>query len=98
MFIGLLMLLVPPVIYFATYPVSKRFTPLLRSLYRIVGGIIVLGGSATSYYFAAYTGDQGGIAAYFFQIAVILTYVIFSVILIILNWILCIKKRNKNIS
>ncbi|MEZ5590570.1 MAG: hypothetical protein R3F53_07640 [Gammaproteobacteria bacterium] len=96
MLIGLLMLFVPPVIYLATYPVSKRFTPLLRNLYRIVGGIIVLGGSVTSYYFAAYTGDQGGIAAYFFQIAVIFTYVLFSATLVILNWLLCRKKRNKN--
>jgi hypothetical protein len=56
-------------------------------LYRLVGGIIVIAGSAFSLYLAAYTGDQGGIGAYFFQIAVILVYLVFSLSLVILNWL-----------
>ena len=71
MIIGLLMLLMPTAIYLATLPFSRRLKPALCLLYRIVGGIIVLAGSSTSFYFAAYTGDQGGIAAFYFQIVVI---------------------------
>lgn len=86
MIIGLLMLLVPIVIYLATFLSSSRLKPGLCKLYRIVGGFIVFAGSATSFYFAAYTGDQGGIAAYYFQLTVILVYALFSVVLVIANW------------
>lgn len=82
------MLVVPIVIFLATIPVSRRMKPRLCLLYRVAGGIVVFAGSATSLYFAAYTGDQGGIAAYFFQIAVILVYALFSVILVTTNWLL----------
>jgi hypothetical protein len=86
--IGLLMLVVPIVIFLATIPVSHRMRPRLCLLYRIVGGFVVFTGSATSLYFAAYTGDQGGIAAYFFQMAVILVYALTSVLLVTANWLL----------
>jgi hypothetical protein len=88
MLIGLLMLLGPIVIFLMTLPCSGRFEPSLRKAYRVGGGLIVFLGSAISYYFAAYTGDQGGIAAYFFQTAVIAGYLLFSVALTTLNWIL----------
>ncbi len=84
------MLLVPAAIYLATFPFSRRLMPRLCQLYRILGGIIVLAGSATSCYFAAYTGDQGGIAAFYFQIVVILVYVLFSVVLLSAN---CLMRR-----
>ncbi|OQK17824.1 hypothetical protein AU255_08165 [Methyloprofundus sedimenti] len=87
MIIGLLMLIMPTAIYLATYPLSHRLKPRLRQLYRIVGGIIVFAGSASSFYFAFYTGDQGGIAAFYFQIVVILAYVLFSVVLVTANWL-----------
>ena len=87
MIIGLLMLLAPSVIYLATFPLSRKLKSGFRRWYRVVGGIIVLGGSATSYYFAAYTGDQGGIAAYFFQLAVILAYASFSAVLVTADWL-----------
>ncbi len=80
------MLLVPTAIYLATFPISRRLKPRLCLLYRIVGGIIVLAGSATSLYFAAFTGDQGGIAAFYFQLVVIFTYVLLSVVLVTINW------------
>jgi hypothetical protein len=86
MIIGLLMLFVPIAIYIATFPVARRLRPGLCRLYRIIGGIIVFGGSVISVYFAAYTGDQGGIAAFYFQIVVILVYVLFSVALMSANW------------
>ncbi|SVB09320.1 uncharacterized protein METZ01_LOCUS162174, partial [marine metagenome] len=35
-------------------------------------------GSGTSYYLAANTGDQGGVAAYLFQVTVMSTYVVLS--------------------
>lgn len=88
MLIGLLMLLGPVVVFLTTLPYSNRLKPNIRKAYRAGGGIIVLLGSATSLYFAAYTGDQGGIAAYFFQIAVIAGYIIFSISLLATNWFL----------
>ena len=93
MIIGLLMLIVPIVIYLATLLAARRIMPGLFWLYRIIGGIIVFGGSATSFYFASYTGDQGGIAAFYFQIAVILVYVLFSVFLLTASWLI---KKHKS--
>ncbi|RKZ98545.1 MAG: hypothetical protein DRQ43_01315 [Gammaproteobacteria bacterium] len=51
-----------------------------------MGGVIVFGGSAISFYFAAYSGDQGGITAFYFQIVVILVYIFVSVALLTVNW------------
>jgi hypothetical protein len=76
---GFLMLIAPVVIFLVTLPAAKRLRPPLRWLYRLAGGGVVLGGSAFSFYLSAYTGDQGGIGAYFFQIAVIGVYLLFSV-------------------
>jgi len=86
MIIGLLMLLVPIVIYMATLAIVHRLRPGLCQLYRIMGGVIVFGGSAISFYFAAYSGDQGGITAFYFQIVVILVYIFVSVALLTVNW------------
>ena len=94
MLIGLLMILVPGAVYILTLPLSGRLIPSLRKAYRIVGGLIVFLGSGISFYLAWYTGEQGGIAAYFFQQAVILVYVAFSILLIILNWFLCARKSD----
>ncbi len=88
MLVGLLMLLAPGLVFLVTLPWSGRLRPRLRWLYRILGGAVVFGGSALSYYFAAYTGDQGGIAAYFFQMAVIATYALLSLLLVALDWVL----------
>ncbi|MBK5969486.1 hypothetical protein CCR91_12095 [Thiorhodovibrio winogradskyi] len=93
MIVGLLMLLLPVLVYLATFPVSRRLRPSIRLVYRILGGILVFVGSATSLYFAAYTGDQGGIAAFFFQIVVISTYVLFSIVLVVANWLM--RKQEK---
>jgi len=91
MLIGLLMLLGPVVIFMITLPCSKWLRPNLRKVYLIVGGLLVFLGSGTSYYFAAYTGDQGGIAAYFFQMVVIAAYLLLSVPLASLNWFLLLR-------
>lgn len=88
MLIGLLMLLAPAIVFVISLPFSNRLNPTLRKVYRIVGGLIVFVGSGFSLYLAMYTGDQGGIGAYFFQIAVILLYAALSVFLIFLNWFL----------
>lgn len=85
MLIGFMMLLVPIVIYLATFLFARRLRHGLCRLYRIVGGIIVFGGSAASLYFAAYTGDQGGVAAFYFQVVVILVYVLFVSLILIKN-------------
>jgi len=57
------MLLVPIAIYMATLAIAHRLRPGLCRLYRIIGGVIVFGGSVISFYFVAYTGEQGGIEA-----------------------------------
>lgn len=88
MLIGLLMLLLPGVVFVLTIPFSGRLKPGVRAVYRYAGGIVVFLGSGISFYLASYTGDQGGIAAFFFQIAVISVYAILSISLVVLNWFL----------
>lgn len=88
MLIAVLMLLFPIVIYLATVVPARRLIPGLRKLYRIIGAVIVVAGGATSYYFAAYSGDQGGIAAFYFQLLVIAVYVLFAVGVLIANVLL----------
>ncbi|PLX82178.1 MAG: hypothetical protein C0616_02835 [Desulfuromonas sp.] len=63
-------------------------------VYLCVGGVLVFAGSGTSYFFAAHTGDQGGIAAYFFQLAVIAAYILMSVVLVGLNWYLLLRNSS----
>lgn len=87
------MLLAPGVVFVLTLPYSGRLKPSLRAVYRYVGGIVVFLGSGTSLYFAFYAGDQGGIAAFFFQTAVISAYAVLSIFVVILNWAL----RNKGV-
>lgn len=94
--IGLLLLLGPIVVFTMTLPCSKWLRSPLRKLYLILGGMIVVAGSGTSLYLAMYSGDQGGIAAYFFQIAVISMYLLFSCVLALINWGLILKEANKN--
>lgn len=86
MLIGLLMILAPCVVFVFSLPFTRRLKPRLRNVYRLLGGLLVFVGGGISFYFASYTGDQGGIAAFFFQIAVIVVYSAFSVSLVILNW------------
>ena len=87
------MLLVPIAIYMATFSIVRRLRPGLCNLYRIIGGVIVFGGSAISFNFAAYSGDQGGITAFYFQIVVILVYIFVSVALLTVNWLF--QKRDQ---
>ena len=95
MLIGLLMLLAPIIAFIISLPFSRRLKQSLRKLYRIFGGILVFLGSGVSLYLASYTGDQGGIAAYFFQMAVIVVYVAFSIAIATLNWLLQIQRFKK---
>ena len=91
MLIGLLMLLSPGVVFIVTLPFSRRLKPSLCKLYRIVGALVVFLGSGVSSYLASYTGDQGGVGAFFFQVTVICIYVVLSISLIGLNWFLSVK-------
>lgn len=50
-------------------------------------------GGGISFYFASYTGDQGEISAYFFQIAVILVYALLLVAVVGISLVM--KIRNK---
>jgi hypothetical protein len=91
MLIGLLMILAPGAVFILSLPFSGRLKPGLCKAYRIFGGLVVFLGGGTSFYLASYTGDQGGIAAFFFQIAVILVYAVLSISLVILNWYLGVR-------
>jgi len=88
MLIGLLMILAPGAVFVLTLPFSRRLKPGLRKAYLVLGGIVVFLGGGVSIYLASYTGDQGGIAAFYFQILVILLYAALSLSLVIMNWIL----------
>ena len=91
MYIGLFMILAPIAVFAVTLPLSRRLTPIVCKLYRIIGGLVVFLGSGISCYFAAYSGDQGGIAAFYFQMVVIAAYIVLSVILVIINWLLLLR-------
>jgi len=95
MLIGLLMILVPCAVFVLTLPLSRRLKPGLRKAYLILGGIVVFLGGGVSIYFASYTGDQGGIAAFYFQILVILAYATLSLSVVIINWILRAREVGK---
>lgn len=95
MLFGLLMILVPCLVFIFTLSLSRYLSPTLRKFYRITGGLIVFAGGAFSFYLASYSGDQGGIAAYFFQIAVILVYAAMSSATVIANWILRAREAGK---
>ncbi len=88
MLIGFLLLLLPVVVYIATFSLSCRLKPKLCILYRVDAGIIAIAGSSFSVYLAAYSGDQGGIVAYFFQLVVIGFYALFLVTLLVINYFL----------
>lgn len=96
MLIGLLMILVPIIVFTLTLPYTRRLKPSLRFVYRIVGGIVVFLGGGVTVYFASYTGDQGSIAAYFFQIGVILVYTALLITIVILNGFRCIDESSKS--
>ena len=96
MIVGLLMVFFPIIIYLITLPLSRGLKPRLRKFYRILGGILVFFGSGTSLYLAAYTGDQGGIAAYFFQMTIITIYVVFLIVMVSLNRLLQMKRFDKS--
>ncbi|WP_417616079.1 hypothetical protein [Oceanisphaera sp.] len=85
MLIALLLLLAPVVFFLFSLPVSGRLRPSLRLIYRLLGGMLVFIGSAASLYFAAYSGDQGGITAFYLQIAVIMAYALLSLLVIIIH-------------
>ncbi len=83
MWIGILLLLFPAALYAVSLLWLHRLTGKLRLMYLTLGAIIVFGGSFVSFYFAMYTGDQGGIAAFLFQLFVITTYLIFVVAVVL---------------
>ncbi len=91
MLAGVLMVLAPILVYIVSLPFSRRLRPVLRRTYRIVGGFVVFLGGGMSLYLASYTGDQGGIAAFFFQSTVILVYVAFSITVAVLNWFIAVR-------
>jgi hypothetical protein len=87
MIFGLFLLLLPILCYLVSIPFTHKLQPGMRKLYLVGGGIITFAGSATSVYFAGYAGDQGGIAAFYFQLSVILVYASFSVFVMAANWL-----------
>ena len=96
MLIGLLMILVPVAVFVLSLPLSRRLKPGLRKAYLVLGGIVVFLGGGISVYFASSSGDQGGIAAFYFQSLVILIYVAQSMSLVILNWFMRARENGKS--
>ena len=96
MFIGITLLLLPAVLFVSTLPLTWRLKPNLRKLYWLVGGITTFFGSSISLYLAMYTGDQGGVTAFYFQIFVVCFYGFFVIFITIINWILKIKEPRRN--
>jgi len=86
--LGLLLLLGPIAAFTLSLPFLTWLKPGLRKLYRITGGVMVFCGSGTALYFAMYGGDQGGIAAYFVQVAVIAVYAALCLFVALANWLL----------
>ena len=86
MLIGALLLFLPSVIFLISIPMSLKLIIKLRRIYLIIGSAIVFSGSGLSLYFAAYTGDQGGVTALFLQLLVIFIYMFFSLSICIFNW------------
>lgn len=83
MWVGIILLIFPLVLYVLSLTWRRRLTGRLRLFYLILGAIIVLGGSSVSLYFAMYSGEQGGIAAFLFQLFVIATYLIFVIAVVL---------------
>lgn len=91
--IWFLILVIPPTLFILTVPLSGRLTSALRKVYLGLGGIVVFIGSGISFYFASYTGDQGGIAAYFFQVGVVFVYALLSAIVVSISVVTKLKSR-----
>lgn len=75
-------------VYIGTFSLSGRLRPVLCVLYRVTGVIVAIGGGGFSFYLAAYSGDQGGIAAYFFQLAVIAFYILLAVLVVVAHYVM----------
>jgi hypothetical protein len=86
------MLLGPLVAFLVTLPFSGKLRPGLRWTYLLAGGFVVICGPAISLYFAMYSGDQGGIAAFFMQAFVIAVYVVLCVVTVAIE--LSLRFRN----
>ncbi len=91
--IGFMMLIGPSLLFVLTIPVSARLSLGLRRSYLVFGGIIVFIGSGVSIYFASYTGDQGGIAAYFFQSGVIAVYLLLLAVVLGIDFAARVKDK-----
>lgn len=83
MWVGIGLLLCPCVVFLVSLFWRHRLTGKIRLLYIFLGAFIVFGGSSVSFYFAMYTGEQGGIAAFFFQLFVVATYLVFAIAVIL---------------
>jgi hypothetical protein len=90
MIFGLLLLLLPVLVFLVSIPFSKHALKQCRTLYLSVGALIVFAGSCFSLYLAAYTGDQGGIGAFFSQLLVVTSYLLWLIACFIFN-----KRRAK---
>ena len=77
--------MLPIVVYGSTFVVASKLLPGFCGWYRMIGATLVFGGGGVSVYFAGYTGDQGGIAAFYFQVLVVIVYLLFSGMILIGN-------------
>jgi hypothetical protein len=79
------MLFGPFAVFLVTLPFSGKLRPWLRWTYLLAGSFVVICGPAISLYFLMYSGDQGGIAAFFMQAFVIAVYVVLWAVTVVVE-------------
>jgi hypothetical protein len=93
MFTLLCALIAPIVIFAVSIPFTGRLSAKLRMAYILGGTAILLVGTPLAVYFSLYGGDQGGVTAFYLYVAVLVTYGVFSLLILTGQWFSKLKKR-----
>lgn len=83
-----LVLLAPMALYLASLPLSGRLPAVPRTAYRLAGAGLVFPAAAAAIYCAGYSGEQGGVAALFIQLAALAGLVLLMVGVGVMQWVL----------
>lgn len=87
-----LILLAPVVLYLLSLPLSVRLPAVLRTVYRLAGAGLVFPAAAAAVYFAGYSGEQGGVPAYFVQLAALISLILLMAAIGLAHWV---KRRRQ---
>lgn len=74
MIYGIGLILLPIVLFLASFPLWRKLPTTLKKFYGWTCAVALIGGGFTTIYIASYSGEQGGITAFFFQLGVIFIY------------------------